>query len=159
MVSKYTWQEPGSSYLPSDLNAAFLLAQFEKAEDIVNDRLKSWQYYFSRLSPLAGRGSIELPCVPQGCRHNGNTFYIMLQDEARRTRLIDYLRVRGIASAFQYIPLHSSQGGLKYGRFHGEDKFTTRRSGRLLRLPIYYRIKRKDLDRVTSALFAFFSGC
>ena len=143
MVSRYTWQEPGSSYLPSDLNAAFLLAQLEKAEVIINDRLKSWQYYFSQLSPLAGRGSIELPCVPQGCRHNGNTFYIMLQDEPRRAGLIDYLRVRGIASPFHYIPLHSSSGGLKYGRFHGEDKFTTRRSGRLLRLPIYHGIKEK----------------
>ncbi|MGA2159049.1 MAG: dTDP-4-amino-4,6-dideoxygalactose transaminase [Dehalococcoidia bacterium] len=158
MVSRYTWQEPGSSYLPSELNAAFLLAQLEKAEDIINDRLKSWQSYFSQLSPLAGRGSIELPCVPQDCRHNGNTFYIMVQDEPRRAGLIDYLRVRGIASPFHYIPLHSSSGGLKYGRFHGEDKFTTRRSGRLLRLPIYHGIKRKDLDRVISALFAFFPG-
>ena len=156
-VDKYTWQDIGSSYLPSELNAAFLLAQLEKAEIVTRDRLNSWNYYYKGLLPLAQRGLIELPVVPQNCRHAGHMFYIKGKDNAMRNDLANYLGKLDIHAVSHYVPLHSSNGGIKFGRFHGIDKYTTRESARLFRLPIYYKIGRNDLGRVINALLGYFN--
>ena len=155
-VDKYTWQDIGSSYLPSELNAAFLLAQLEESDRIIKDRIKSWEYYYARLLQLKEEGLIELPFIPQECRHNGHLFFIRVKDISIRKELMRYLFERSINTVFHYVPLHSSKGGAKYGRFHGPDKWTTRESERLLRLPLYYGIKRMELDWVISAIFDYF---
>jgi len=137
-VDKYTWQDAGSSYLPSDMNAAYLYAQLEIA-DVINDaRKKIWTTYYEGLKGLAGEGRIELPVVPEGCVHNAHMFYLKAADLKERTALIDHLKQKEILSVFHYIPLHGSPAGKKYGRFSGEDRYTTRESERLLRLPLYY---------------------
>lgn len=137
-VDKYTWVEAGSSYLPSDMNAAYLWAQLEKAQEIYDDRMASWNIYYEGLKDLADDGRLELPVVPSGCVHNAHMFYIKAKDLEERTRLIDYLKQNGIGAVFHYIPLHSAPAGKKYGVFFGEDKYTTKESERLLRLPMYY---------------------
>lgn len=157
-VDKYTWIDIGSSYLPSELNAAHLLVQLEQAEKINNDRLKSWALYQEGLGPLADRGALELPYIPQGCKHNAHMFYIKAKDLTERTRLVAYLKEKGIATAFHYVPLHSSEAGLHYGRFSGEDRFTTKESERLLRLPMYYGLKETDVEYVVEAITAFYEG-
>ncbi|MHB8086584.1 MAG: dTDP-4-amino-4,6-dideoxygalactose transaminase [Dehalococcoidia bacterium] len=155
-VDKYTWQDIGSSYLPSELNAAFLLAQLEESDRIIKGRIKSWEYYYARLLQLKEDGLIELPFIPQECRHNGHLFFIKVKDISIRKELMLYLLERGINSVFHYVPLHSSKGGARYGRFHGADKWTTRESEKLLRLPLYYGIKRRELDWVISATYEYF---
>ena len=150
-IDKYTWVDAGSSYLPSELNAAYLYAQLQKA-----DRMSSWQQYFDALKPLADDGKIELPTVPDSCTHNAHMFYVKAKDLAERSRLIDHLKRDGIAAVFHYIPLHSSPAGRKLGRFSGEDRFTTRESERLLRLPMYYGLSRKDITKTTDSIYSFY---
>ena len=124
-VDKYTWVDFGDSYLPSELNAAYLWAQLEVADEINNDRVRSWELYYELLKPLADRGLLELPVVPDGCVHNGHLFYVKLKDLEERTRFISFLKQNGVGCVFHYIPLHSAPAGLKFGRFDGEDVYTT----------------------------------
>ena len=157
-VDKYTWQAAGSSYLPSELNAAYLWAQLELLDEIIADRLKTWELYREGLSALAGRGLIELPTIPESCRHNGHMFYIKCADLAERTALISHLKENGILAVFHYIPLHSSPAGLRLGRFAGEDIYTTSESERLLRLPLYYKMNEADTLYVISKIEEFYAS-
>lgn len=155
-VDKYTWVSPGSSYLPSDLNAAYLWAQLEMANAIYQDRMDSWEYYYSNLSELEEKGYLELPFVPDGCVHNAHMFYLKCKDLEERTRLIDYLKSNDILSVFHYIPLHSSPAGKQFGYFHGEDRYTTKESERLLRLPMFYGLKKEQLEYICQKVKAFY---
>lgn len=155
-IDKYTWVEAGSSYLPSDMNAAYLYAQLEIAEEINNNRLASWDRYYELLSSLADTGKIELPFIPDGCVHNAHMFYIKTKDLEERSRLITYLKENSVAAVFHYIPLHTAPAGIKYGRFHGEDIYTTKESERLLRLPMYYNLNEKDIDYVCDLIHRFY---
>lgn len=121
-VDKYTWVDFGDSYLPSELNAAYLWGQLERAEEINRDRLRSWQAYEKALRPLEKAGKLELPVIPEGCVHNGHMFYVKCRDLEERTALIAWLKERGITAVFHYVPLHSAPAGTKFGRFHGEDR-------------------------------------
>ena len=155
-IDKYTWVAAGSSYLPSELNAAYLYAQLQKAEDINNDRMQSWNLYYEMLKPLKDRGAIELPTVPQHCKHNAHMFYLKTDNLNVRTRLLEYLKANGIGAVFHYVPLHSSPAGIKYGRFVGEDKYTTRESERLVRLPMYYGLSKEQIEFVCEKINAFY---
>lgn len=155
-IDKYTWVNLGSSYLPSDLNAAYLYAQLEEADKINNDRLASWQYYYDALEDLKRTGKIELPYVPEGCCHNAHMFYIKARNLTERTELISYLKARDILAVFHYIPLHSAPAGKQFGRFHGEDKYTTKESERLARLPMYYGLSNSEKDKVIAAVHDFY---
>jgi dTDP-4-amino-4,6-dideoxygalactose transaminase len=155
-VDKYTWQNYGSSYLPSDMNAAYLYAQLEMADEINNARLARWNQYNEGLKPLKERGILELPTIPEGCKHNAHMFYIKTKDIAERTALIDALLKDGIYSAFHYIPLHTAPAGKKFGRFHGEDVYTTKESERLTRLPMYFSLTEEDCDFVINRVKAFY---
>ncbi len=157
-VDKYTWVDHGSSYLPSELNAAYLSAQLEHADEINEDRLRSWHSYYEKLSGLAGDGMISLPVIPEGCEHNAHMFYIKVKNIEERDRLIKFLKARGIETVFHYIPLHSAPAGKKWGRFHGEDRFTTVESERLLRLPMYFRLTEEDIDRVVNSIKDFYAA-
>lgn len=143
-VDKYTWVDRGSSYLQSDLNAAYLWAQIEKADEINDDRLATWHAYYEAFEPLAEAGKVELPVVPEGCVHNAHMFYLKVRDLEERTAFIEHLKQHGVMAVFHYVPLHSSPAGLKFGRFHGEDVYTTRESDRLVRLPMYYGLSEDD---------------
>ena len=156
-VDKYTWVSKGSSYLPSDLNAAYLYAQLEKADLIQDNRIKSWNLYYDSLTPLYDEGKIVLPSSPSECKHNAHMFYIKLQDLDERTKMIDHLMKNDILSVFHYVPLHSSEAGRKYGEFRGEDRYTTKESERLLRLPMYYGLKEKDISFISEKITAFFA--
>lgn len=155
-VDKYTWVDFGDSYLPSELNAAYLWAQLEEADRINSDRLASWQRYYDGLKPLADEGRLELPVIPEGCVHNAHMFFVKLRDLEERTEFISFLKERGVASVFHYIPLHSAPAGIKFGRFCGEDVYTTRESERLSRLPMYYGLKEEETERVVEAIHSFF---
>ena len=155
MIDKYSWVEKGSSYLPSELNAAYLYAQLEVADMINEKRLKSYSLYHELLSPLQERGCIELPVVPEGCIHNGHMFWIKAKDLQERTRLIEFLKERGVSAVFHYIPLHSAPAGRQYGRFSGQDRFTTKESERLLRLPMYYELSKTEIEKVAEAICDF----
>ena len=155
-ADRYTWLELGSSYLPSELSAAFLYAQLEQAERITRDRLNSWNTYYAGLQHLEQTGRLHLPTVPEGCTHNAHMFYIKLKNGDERTRLIAHLKDREIMSVFHYIPLHSAKAGRKYGRFHGTDHYTTRESSRVLRLPLYYGLKPEECTQVVEAIEGFF---
>ena len=155
-IDKYTWVNQGSSYLPSDMNAAYLWAQLEMAEEINDARLAIWEQYKKELTPLAEAGKIELPTVPEHCVHNAHMFYIKTKDLEERTRLIDYLKENGILSVFHYIPLHSAPAGIKFGRFHGEDEYTTKESERLLRLPLYYGLKEEEVSYICEKVREFY---
>ena len=155
-IDKYTWVNQGSSYLPSDMNAAYLWAQLEMAEEINDARLAIWEQYKKELTPLADAGKIELPTVPEHCVHNAHMFYIKTKDLEERTRLIDYLKENGILSVFHYIPLHSAPAGIKFGRFHGEDEHTTKESERLLRLPLYYGLKEEEVLYICEKVREFY---
>lgn len=156
-IDKYTWVDVGSSYLPSDLNAAYLYAQLEQAQEIFDDRMRAWTFYNQALAGLADSGAVELPYVPDGCAHNAHMFYIKCADLEERTRLIAWLKQHGVDAVFHYVPLHTSTAGRKYGRFSGEDRFTTRESERLLRLPLYYGISRQDQETVVRAVCSFYA--
>ncbi|MDE7294996.1 MAG: dTDP-4-amino-4,6-dideoxygalactose transaminase [Oscillospiraceae bacterium] len=155
-VDKYRWVDFGSSYLPSELNAAYLYAQLEQAEMINDDRLASWNRYYERLKALEDKGVIELPFVPEGCVHNAHMFYIKTKDQEERERLIDFLKKNDVHAVFHYVPLHSAPAGLKYGRFHGEDRFTTKESERLLRLPMYYGLTESNLEHICDTVKEFY---
>lgn len=157
-VDKYTWVDVGSSYLPSDLNAAYLWGQLEAADSISADRLATWARYREAFEPLAERGLVGLPCVPDGCAHNAHMFYLKLRDLAQRTAFISFLKECGVQACFHYVPLHSSPAGLRFGRFDGADEHTTSESERLVRLPLYYGMAPEDLDAVIAAVCAFFEG-
>lgn len=156
-VDKYTWVSKGSSFLPSDINAAYLLPQLEMADEIDQNRLAAWDTYYRELKPLEDAGKIELPVIPEGCEHNAHMFYIKTKDNDERCRLIDFLAERDISSVFHYIPLHSSEAGLEYGEFRGEDRYTTKDSIRLLRLPMYYGLDEQTVKRVTGAVCNFYN--
>lgn len=155
MVDKYTWVEKGSSYLPSELNAAYLYAQLEMAEEINRRRLSIYNRYYENLKPLYEKGYLELPYVPEECKHNGHMFYIKVKNLEERTKLIAFLKENGITASFHYIPLHSAPAGEKYGRFAGTDRFTTKESERLLRLPMYYSLKDSEIETVTETIKKF----
>ena len=152
-VDKYTWVDTGSSYLPSDINAAHLFAQLEVAERINNDRLNSWNLYYKNLE---GVKEIELPYIPEECEHNAHMFYIKTKNIEERTELTKFLKEKGIMTAFHYIPLHSAPAGIKYGRFNGTDKYTTKESERLLRLPMYYGLTEKEIKLVCDQIKEFY---
>ena len=155
-VDKYRWQEFGSSYLPSELNVAYLYAQLEMADQINEARLARWNEYYKLLTPLAQAGRIELPVVPEGCVHNAHMFYIKTADEHERQELINYLKERDILAVYHYVPLHSAPAGIKYGRFNGEDVYTTKESERLLRLPMYYGLTAEETAFVADQVKKFY---
>lgn len=155
-IDKYTWVNFGSSYLPSELNCAYLAAQLDNADLINNTRLARWEQYKEELSELAGDGTIELPYIPSYCEHNAHMFYIKTKDLEERTALISFLKERKIYAAFHYVPLHTSPAGLKFGRFHGKDEYTTKESDRLVRLPMYYSLTPDQVHTVTQAVKAFY---
>ena len=155
-VDKYRWMDYGSSYLPSDLNAAYLWAQLEMADTIRKDRLDSWNYYNEELRPLAEAGYIEQPFIPDYADHNAHMYYIKTKDLETRGRLIDFMRKHDILTVFHYVPLHSAPAGKKFGRFHGGDKYTTKESERLVRLPMYYHLKEEDREQVVKAIKEFY---
>lgn len=155
-IDKYTWVNFGSSYLPSDMNAAYLYAQLEMAEEINEERIACWNRYYENLKPLADSGKIELPVVPEGCIHNAHMFYIKTKDIEERTELIQYLKSKDVMSVFHYIPLHTAPAGLKFGRFHGEDRYTTAESERLTRLPMYYRLTLEQVDYICEQVKEFY---
>ena len=156
-IDKYTWVDFGSSYLPSELNAAYLYAQLEMADEIFDDRMRSWNRYYELLSPLAKEGKIELATIPEGCEHNAHMFYIKAKDLEERTALLSYLKEeKQILAVFHYIPLHSAPAGRQYGRFAGEDVYTTKESERLLRLPLYYGLKPEEVDYISEQVKAFY---
>lgn len=157
LVDKYTWVELGSSYLPSELQSAYLWGQLQAVEEINTHRLNLWNLYFDLLTPLEKSGFISLPFIPDYCSHNAHMFYIKTSNIVERDNLIEFLLKESVASAFHYIPLHSSPGGALYGRFHGDDDFTTVESSRLLRLPIFYNMKVQDVDFVCKKLVEFYT--
>lgn len=156
-IDKYTWVDAGSSYLPSELNAAYLYAQMEEIDKIQSNRMMCWNKYYEELKTLQEVGKIDLPFIPEDCVHNAHMFYIKTQDLEERTGLISFLKDSGIGVVFHYIPLHSAPAGKKYGRFHGEDRFTTRESERLLRLPLYYGLTENEVYRICEKIREFYS--
>lgn len=155
-VDKYTWVDRGSSFLPSDINAAYLLAQLEEAEMINNNRLTSWNKYYEMLKPLEEKGIIELPVIPAECKHNAHMFYIKTDSLEERGKLIGYLKENEIGSAFHYVPLHTAPAGKEYGVFAGEDRYTTNTYERLLRLPMYYGLTEAEIDKVCQTITKFY---
>ena len=155
-VDKYRWVDFGSSYLPSELNAAYLYAQLEHADEIFDDRMASWNLYYELLSGLAAEGFIELPFIPEYCSHNAHIFYIKVKDIEERSALIKYLKEHDVETVFHYIPLHSAPAGLKWGRFHGEDRWTTKESERLLRLPMFYKLGEDSISIVAENIRNFY---
>ncbi len=155
-VDKYSWIEAGSSYLPSDMNAAYLYAQLQMADEINNDRLAHWNRYYQAFQDMKEAGILELPYIPDYCEHNAHMFYIKVRDIEERDYLFKFLTANDILPASHYVPLHSSKAGMKFGRFHGEDRYTTKESGRLLRLPMYYKLTDEDLDEVVMRVKEFY---
>lgn len=155
-IDKYTWVEKGSSYLPSEMNAAYLYAQLELADEITADRMATWERYYKAFEPLAAEKKVELPFVPEDCTHNAHMFYLKCKDLEERTALIQFLKENDILAVFHYVPLHTAPAGLKYGRFHGEDKYTTAESERLVRLPLYYGLEPEKTDYIISKVKEFY---
>ncbi len=155
-VDKYRWVDFGSSYLPSELNAAYLWAQLEEAETIYNDRMNTWNKYNEAFKDLEQKGVLELPYIPEYCKHNAHMYYMKTDTLETRTKLLSYLKEHGVLSVFHYVPLHSAPAGVKYGRFNGEDKYTTKESERLFRLPMYYNMKNEDVETVIDTVHKFF---
>lgn len=156
LVDKYRWMNYGSSYLPSDMNAAYLWAQLQLADEITKARLIRWEQYNTLLQPLKDRGILELPTIPEGCTHNGHMYYAKAKDVQERTELLNFLKANGVWSVFHYVPLHSAPAGMKFGVFHGEDVYTTRESERLFRLPMYYTLTESDVNYVVSKVKEFY---
>ena len=154
-VDKYRWMDYGSSYLPSELNAAYLYAQLEAKDKIQKKRMEIYEYYHRNLADLAAEGKVEQPYVPQECEHNAHMYYLKVKDMKVRTRLLAYLRENGICSVFHYVPLHSAPAGQKFGRFAGEDVYTTKESERLLRLPMFYNLDMEDVKKIVDVLHKF----
>lgn len=156
-VDKYTWVDFGSSYLPGEMNAAYLYAELENAENIYEDRMRSWEHYNERLKELANKRFVEVPYIPRKCTHNAHMYYIKLRDIEERTLFIEYMKNKGIHTVFHYIPLHTAPAGLKYARFNGTDKYTTKESERLVRLPLYYGLKSSEVDYICDMIYEFFA--
>ena len=156
-IDKYTWVEKGSSYLPSEMNAAYLYAQLELAEEITADRMATWNRYNEAFKELAEAGKVELPFIPEDCTHNAHMFYLKCKDLEERTALIRFLKENDILAVFHYVPLHTAPAGLKYGRFHGEDKYTTKESERLVRLPLYYGLEPEKTDYIIEKVKEFYN--
>ena len=156
-IDKYTWVDMGSSYLPSDMNAAYLYSQLEVADKINEDRLASWNHYYERLTKLADEEKISLPYVPKECQHNAHMFYIKCKDIDERQALIKHLAANDILAVFHYIPLHSAPAGKELGRFHGTDEYTTKESERLLRLPMFYGLKPEQVDLICDKIEEFYA--
>ena len=156
-IDKYTWVGYGSSYLPSDMNAAYLWAQLEKAEKVNQNRLSTWAKYYEALKPLADQGLIELQTIPESCVHNAHMFYIKCKDLAQRTEFLDYMHEKEVGCVYHYIPLHSAPAGLKFGHFYGQDLYTTAESERLARLPLYYNLRNEDCETVCKTVQGFFT--
>lgn len=156
-VDKYSWVDIGSSYLQSDITAAFLYAQFEMADVINRDRIRSWEQYYRELKPLEESGLLNLPFVPDECKHNGHLFYIKVKDLRERSQLIEFLKEHGVTSSFHFVPLHRSVAGKKFGRFHGKDQYTTKESDRLLRLPMYFKLTEENITNITSIIYKFYT--
>lgn len=157
-IDKYTWVEYGSSYLPSDMNAAYLWAQLEDYKKIFDSRMSVWNTYNGAFTVLAQQEKIELPFIPDCCEHNAHMYYIKCKNLDERTRLISYLKENDVCAVFHYIPLHTAPAGKKYGVFHGEDIFTTKESERLVRLPLYYNMAKEDIERVIETVYKFYRG-
>ncbi len=157
-VDKYTWVDFGDSYLPSELNAAYLWAQLEVADEINENRLATWNAYYEAFKPLEEKGYIELPTIPSGCVHNAHMFYVKLKDLEARTDFIEALKKDGVNCVFHYIPLHSAPAGHKFGRFDGEDEYTTKESERLVRLPLYYNLTLEDREHVIDSVKKYFEN-
>jgi dTDP-4-amino-4,6-dideoxygalactose transaminase len=156
MVDKYTWVDLGSSYLPSEIQAAYLWGQLEMAEAITANRLATWNAYHEAFADLEAAGKLALPTIPNDCQHNGHMFYLKCRDLAERTALLAHLKQNDILAVFHYVPLHSAPAGQQYGRFHGEDRYTTAESERLLRLPLWYGMEEDTRNRVIDAVRASF---
>ena len=156
-VDKYTWVDFGDSYLPSELNAAYLWAQLEQADAINENRLATWNAYDEAFAPLKAQGKLELPVIPEGCVHNAHMYYLKLKNLQERTAFINYMKENDVHTVFHYVPLHSAPAGLKFGRFAGEDVYTTKESERLVRLPLYYGLEQEDLEKVIRLVYAFFA--
>lgn len=156
MADKYTWVDVGSSYLPCELQAAFLWGQLEKADKINNNRLATWRHYFNSLKVLVEKGYIALPFVPESCVHNAHMFYLKVLDLEKRTALIEYLKQKGVMAVFHYVPLHSAKAGQCFARLHGTDQYTTKESERLVRLPIWYGISEKDIQYIVDTIIEFY---
>ena len=156
-VDKYTWVAAGSSYLPSDLNAAYLYAQLEVAQQVFDDRMNSWNKYNEAFKYLKDKGVIETPFVPEECEHNAHMYYIKLDNIEERTKFINYMKENDILTVFHYIPLHSAPAGSEYGVFAGEDKYTTKESERIVRLPLYYNMG-ETVDEVISKVYKYFES-
>lgn len=157
-IDKYTWVDYGSSYLPSELNCAYLYPQLEKAEKINNQRLSSWNYYKENLEDLEDKGLIEIESVPEYSKHNAHMFYIKTKNLEERTELLKYLKQNGVQAVFHYIPLHNAPAGKKFGTFCGEDKYTTVESDKLVRLPMYYGLTKSDQDIVINKVKDFYKN-
>lgn len=156
-VAKYNWVDFGDSYLQSDLNAAYLWAQLEMADEINDNRLATWNAYYKAFKPLEEKGIITLPTIPDGCVHNAHMFYIKCKDLETRQNFIKFMKENDILCVFHYVPLHSAPAGEKFGRFNGKDEHTTADSDRLVRLPMYYNIDKCDLEKVINKVLEFFS--
>ena len=157
-VDKYRWVNYGSSYLPSDMNAAYLWAQLELADEITKARMDRWNQYDALLRDLADKGLIEQPFVPDYCTHNAHMYYIKVRDLEQRSDFINFMKSKDVLTVFHYVPLHTAPAGLKYGRFHGEDNFTTRESDRLVRLPMYYALTEDDVNFICECVHEYFEG-
>lgn len=155
-IDKYTWVDAGSSYLPGDMNAAYLMAQFDAADMIFDDRMRSWNLYWELLKPLADERKIELPYIPQNCTHNAHMFYIKAKDLKERSALIHFLKENDIQAVFHYIPLHGAPAGKQFGRFHGEDVYTTKESERLMRLPMFYGLTEEQVRYIADKVIEFY---
>lgn len=156
MVDKYSWVDIGSSYLPNDVSAAYLWGGLEKADEINDNRLRSWQKYHDKLQELKYEGMLELPTIPDGCIQNAHMFYLKVKDLDERTALLEEFKKENIWAVFHYVPLHSAPAGLKYGRFSGVDEFTTKESERLVRLPMYYGLSNDEIDTVCNVIKKFY---
>ena len=156
-VDKYTWVDFGDSYLPSELNAAYLWAQLEQADAINENRLATWNAYNEAFAPLKAQGKLELPVIPEDCVHNAHMYYLKLKNLQERTAFINYMKENDVHTVFHYVPLHSAPAGLKFGRFAGEDVYTTKESERLVRLPLYYGLAQEDLEKVIRLVYDFFA--
>ena len=157
-VDKYRWVNYGSSYLPSDMNAAYLWAQLELADEITKARMDRWNQYDALLRDLADKGLIEQPFVPDYCTHNAHMYYIKVRDLEQRSDFINFMKSKDVLTVFHYVPLHTAPAGIKYGRFHGEDNFTTRESDRLVRLPMYYALTEDDVNYICECVHEYFEG-
>lgn len=156
-IDKYTWVDYGSSYLPSDMNAAYLYAQLEKKDEIQGARLSVWEKYQKALKPLEDTGKIRLPIIPENCVHNAHMFYFICRSLKERSQFIQYMKENDVLCVFHYIPLHSAPAGIKFGRFDGEDEVTTEYSERLVRLPLYYSLTEEEQQKVINLIQKFFN--